>query len=118
MKSTFNTTIAVLALGTALAAPALAQDHAAHAGHHAAPAAATSTDTAMTAGEVTRVDARTGKLTIRHEDIKNLGMPAMTMVFELSDAAKAVPIKAGDKVLFQVESKEGALVIARIQTAP
>ena len=115
MKSTFNTTIAVLALGTTLAAPALAQDHA---GHHAAPAAATSTDAAMTAGEVTRVDARTGKLTIRHEDIKNLGMPAMTMVFELSDAAKAVPIKAGDKVLFQVESKEGALVIARIQTAP
>jgi Cu/Ag efflux protein CusF len=41
----------------------------------------------LTAGEITRVDARTGKLTIRHEEIKNLDMPPMTMVFALSGSA-------------------------------
>ena len=63
------------------------------------------------------VDARSGKLTIRHEEIKNLDMPPMTMVFALAESAKPAAIKAGDKVLFHAEEKEGALIITRIQPA-
>lgn len=123
--------IAALGLSLALSAPAWAQDHSAHAGHGAAataaaappaptatPAAAGSTaDAVMTAGDITRVDARSGKLTIRHDDIQNLNMPAMTMVFSLKDPAQATQYKPGDKVRFHAEDNNGALLITRIKLA-
>lgn len=121
MRYLFHTTLAALSLGIALAAPASAQDHSAHAGHGtmagASTAASTGQSNVMTAGEITRVDARTGKLTIRHEEIKNLDMPPMTMVFALSDSAQSTSFKAGDKVLFHAEDKDGSLIITRIQPA-
>ena len=122
MKNILST-IALSAALAALATPALAQDHSGHAGHGASPSAnaatpATSSSAAvMTAGEITRVDARTGKLTIRHEEIKNLAMPPMTMVFGLKDSAQAASFKPGDKVLFHVEDNNGALTITQIQPA-
>lgn len=112
-----KTILSILALSAALATPAFAQDHSAHADHSTAVAAAPGTEAVLTAGEVTRVDARSGKLTIRHEEIKNLDMPPMTMVFALAESAKPATIKAGDKVLFRAEEKEGALIITRIQPA-
>lgn len=120
MQNMMKTYLTTLGLSLALSLPAFAQDHSAHAGHGApqAPAAAESTSLLMTAGEVTRVDTRTGKLTIRHEDIQNLNMPAMTMVFTLAGSAQPAAFKAGDKVIFHAEEKEGALVITRIQPAP
>ena len=121
MRNLFHTTLAALSLGIALAAPASAQDHSAHAGHGAMAGASTAASTGqsnvMTAGEITRVDARTGKLTIRHEEIKNLDMPPMTMVFALADASQSNDFKAGDKVLFRAEDKDGSLIITRIQPA-
>lgn len=121
MRNLFHTALAALSLGIALAAPASAQDHSAHAGHggmaDASATASTGQTDVLTAGEVTRVDARTGRLTIRHEEIKNLDMPPMTMVFALSDSAQSASFKAGDKVLFHAEDKDGSLIITRIQPA-
>ena len=113
MKKLIITTFTTLSM--ALAAPVFAQDHSAHAGHDTV--ASSSAEVIMTAGEITRVDARCGKLTIRHEDIKNLDMPAMTMVFALADSAKPADFKTGDKVLFHAEDNNGALTITRIQPA-
>ncbi|CUB01471.1 copper-binding protein [Comamonas thiooxydans] len=122
MRNLFHTTLAALSLGFALTTPALAQDHSAHAGHGAAAGTSTTAPAAqadaLTAGEITRVDKRTGKLTIRHEEIKNLDMPPMTMVFALADASQSNDFKAGDKVLFRAEDKDGSLIITRIQPAP
>ena len=123
-----TTAIAALTLGYAMWAPALAQNPAnpanpggtASAGSSAdkTPVAATaSADAVMTAGEITRVDTRSGKLTIRHEDIKNLEMPAMTMIFALKDAAQAVQFNPGDKVRFHVQDDGGTLTITRIERA-
>ena len=118
-----KTILTAIALSAALAAPAIAQDHSSHAGHGAAPAASAATPAdssaaaVMTAGEITRVDTRTGKLTIRHEEIKNLAMPPMTMVFGLKDSAQAASFKPGDKVLFHVEDNNGALTITQIEAA-
>ena len=72
-----TTSLYALLLSAALTTPALAQGHADHTGHATASSAAsaattTATDAVMTAGEITRVDARNGKLSIRHEEIKNL----------------------------------------------
>lgn len=112
-----KTILSAIAISAALAAPAFAQDHTGHAGHGAAPAASAASADVMTAGEITRVDARTGKLTIRHEEIKNLDMPAMTMVFTLKESAQPASFKPGDKVLFHAEDDSGSLTITRIQPA-
>jgi Cu/Ag efflux protein CusF len=113
-----STSFSTLLLSAALATPALAQDHSGHAGHGSSAPVATAeaSNAVMTAGEITRVDARNGKLTIRHEEIKNLDMPAMTMVFGLKEPALAAQFKPGDKVLFHAEDNNGALTITRIQS--
>ncbi|MNH40833.1 periplasmic copper-binding protein [compost metagenome] len=94
-------------------------DQPGHAGHGAAaPAAQASANAPLTAGEITRRDARTGKLTIRHGEIANLNMLPMTMVFALQDPAQGSALKPGDKVRFHVEKVNGALVITHIEAAP
>ena len=122
MQSIFHTTIVAFSLGFALAGQALAQDHSGHSGH-GTPSTSTQPvdrarqDAVMTAGEITRVDSRNGKLTIRHEEIKNLDMPPMTMVFGLRDSTQAAHYKPGDKVRFHVEDDKDTLTITRIEMA-
>ena len=72
---------------------------------------------AMTDGEIRRLDKETGKVTIKHGPIKNLDMPPMTMVFRVQDAAQLVPLKAGDKVRFRAEQIKGAYYATRIEKA-
>lgn len=104
----------VLTILLALAATPLAgraqTDHAAHHGGAAAGAAATLAD-----GEIRRVDKEARKLTIKHGPIPNLDMPAMTMVFQVKDAAMLDQVKAGDKVKFQAEKAGGQYTVIRIE---
>jgi len=116
-----------LAWGSAQAQGAAApMDHSQHGAHGAAvadspaaPAAAAAADpaTVLTPGEITRVDARSAKLTIRHGDITNLGMPAMTMVFALQDRTQLAQFKPGDQVRFHAEETQGQLLITHIEAA-
>jgi len=69
----------------------------------------------LTAGEVRKVDADAGKVTIRHEPIENLEMPAMTMVFKASKPDLLVGLKAGDKIRFRAETVAGAITVTDIQ---
>lgn len=88
-----------------------------HSAHHA-PATATAGDTdtqVMTHGEVLRVNLATGKVSIRHDAITNLNMPAMSMVFSLKDPSRLTGLKEGDKVRFHVERDKGALQITQIE---
>lgn len=85
-----------------------------HSGHHA-PAAAASASDDMTDGEVRKVDAEAGKITLKHGDIKSLDMPGMTMVFAVKDKAMLGGLKAGDKVKFKVISDSGKLTITELQ---
>ena len=101
--------VAVL-LAAALAVPAFAQqqsagDHVAH--HEAAPAD----------GEVRKVDRDARRITIKHGPIKNLDMPAMTMVFQVKDPAMLDKLRVGDKVKFQEQNLGGALTVTRIEAA-
>lgn len=70
---------------------------------------------AMVAGEVRKVDKDTKKITLKHGEIKNLGMPGMTMVFQVKDPAMLDKVQAGDKVRFKAERLGGALVITEIE---
>ena len=69
----------------------------------------------LSEGEVTRWDARTSKVTLRHGELKNLGMPPMTMVFQLRVAAPEPALKAGDKVRFRAEQDQGAFVVTQLE---
>ena len=114
------------ALGSALAQPAAPADgHDSH--HSAAPGAAapqsapasTQTDPSdLSEGEITCWDPRTLKVTLRHREIKNLGMPPMTMVFRVPDAGMVGGLQPGAKVLFRAEQVNGAYVLTRLQAAP
>ena len=72
----------------------------------------------MTDGVVRKIDRETKKITIKHGDIKNLGMPGMTMVFAVSDPALLDRVKPGDKVKFTAEMNGSAIVVTDIQAAP
>lgn len=71
----------------------------------------------MTSGEVRKVDIEQGKITLKHDAITNLDMPAMTMVFRVQDPNGLKDLKAGDKVSFHAEASGGNIVVTHIQLA-
>ena len=73
--------------------------------------------TELTEGEVRKIDKEAGKLTLRHGPIKNLDMPAMTMVFSVKDKALLDPLQAGDKVRFRVVNEGGKFTVTQIEPA-
>jgi Cu(I)/Ag(I) efflux system periplasmic protein CusF len=70
----------------------------------------------MTAGEITKVDKESGKVTIKHGEIKNLDMPPMTMVFRMSDPVMLEKIKAGDKINFRAEKIKGNFTVTEFES--
>jgi Cu/Ag efflux protein CusF len=104
-----NHAIALAAL-VAIAPPALAQ----HAGH-ASPAGAKAASSALSEGEVRKVDRDARKLTIKHGPIANLDMPPMTMIFGVKDAAALDTLKAGDRIRFRAEMEGPNYVVTRIE---
>lgn len=112
----FSITIqaAVFAAVCLAGAPAMAQHAGADHAQHGASAAASAD---ATDGEVKKVDKASGKLTIKHGELKNLGMGAMTMVFRAKDPAMLDKVKAGDKIRFTAESVNGALTVTSLELA-
>ncbi|MDW3686536.1 copper-binding protein [Cupriavidus sp. CV2] len=76
---------------------------------------ASSIAASMSHGEVKKVDASAGKLTIKHGPLENLGMDAMTMVFRVKDLAMISQVKVGDKIDFVAEDLNGALTVTKLQ---
>ena len=93
MKTRILLLIAALASATALAAADLSE------------------------AEVRKVDLDTGKVTLKHGEIKNLEMGPMTMVFQVKEPEMARRVKAGDKVRFSAEKVGGKLTITHIERA-
>lgn len=101
----------------------LAQPH-----DHAAPSTANVTTTAssaptakvlpMATAEVRRVDAKAGKVTLKHGDIPNLDMPPMTMVFQVRDPAQLGGLKPGDQIRFSADKINGAYTVMELEAAP
>lgn len=70
---------------------------------------------ALTAGEVRKVDPEQGKVTIKHDAIANLDMPAMTMVFRAAKPELLAGLKPGDRIRFRAESADGAISVTRVE---
>jgi Cu(I)/Ag(I) efflux system protein CusF len=111
---------ALFAALATFAQAALAQSASGH-GHHGAAAAAPAAGakTEMSEGEVRRLDPQQHKITLKHGPIRNLDMPAMTMVFQATDQARAmlVHMKVGDKVRFTATNPGGQLTVTELQPA-
>jgi len=70
----------------------------------------------MATAEVRKVDKATGKITLRHGEIRNLDMPPMTMVFTARDRSLLDKVKAGDKVNFAADKDAaGDYVVTAIE---
>ena len=82
-----------------------------------AVAASSPAATAMTDGEVRKVDRELGKITLRHGPITNLGMPGMTMVFNVADPALLSDLKEGDHVRFFADRINGAITVTAMDPA-
>lgn len=96
------------------AQPAAPASSGRHEGHHAAPAATAD----LAEGEIRRIDKSTGKLTIRHGEIKSLSMPPMTMVFVAAQPAMLEQVKVGDRIRFSADQSGGAYRVTAIEPAP
>lgn len=79
--------------------------------------AAANAQSALVDGQVQKIDAAQGKVTLRHAPIKKLDMDAMTMVFRVQDPAQLQGLKAGDKVKFEADRVNGQITIIRIEKA-
>lgn len=119
------TAVSRLTVAGAFVLSILAVTTAAHAADSASPAgqgnatantAASSSAEAMTDGEIKKVDKGAGKLTIKHGELKNLGMPAMTMVFKVKDPSMLESVKTGDKVSFVAEKVGSQFTVTQLES--
>ncbi|MBU6259691.1 MAG: copper-binding protein [Burkholderiales bacterium] len=74
--------------------------------------------TTTTAGEIVKVDKAARRLTIKHEGLPNLGMPAMTMTFDVRDAGLLDDLAVGDKVRFAAAKVDGRYTVVALSKAP
>ena len=107
--------VGIVGIAAATAGTAQAQTGGGHDHHPAAPAAQSPTE--MSDGEVRKIDLEGKKITLKHGPLKNLDMPAMTMAFQVSDAAMLRKLKVGDKVRFVAANPAGTLTVTSIQLA-
>jgi Cu(I)/Ag(I) efflux system periplasmic protein CusF len=105
--------IAAAFLAAALTIPAVHADEK----HRKSDATATQPAEPLSEGVVRKVDKDAKKITLRHGPLANLDMPAMTMVFQVKDAAMLEQVKTGDKVKFRAEKLGGAFTLTRIEAA-
>ncbi|KAF1070879.1 copper-binding protein [Variovorax sp.] len=71
----------------------------------------------LTDAVVQRIDPAGGLIVLKHGDIPNLAMPAMTMGFDVADRQMLAPLKPGDKVRFHVEVLKGKPTVTHIEPA-
>jgi Cu/Ag efflux protein CusF len=68
-------------------------------------------------GVVQTIRLAQGKVKIKHGPIDKYGMPAMTMMFQLSDPTMLDGIKKGSNVNFEIDNSSGGFVITNIVSA-
>jgi Cu(I)/Ag(I) efflux system membrane protein CusA/SilA len=65
--------------------------------------------------EVKKVDVQKGLIVLNHGDLPNLGMPAMTMGFDVADKKMLKNVKVGQKVKFQAEMVGGKATVTELK---
>jgi Cu/Ag efflux protein CusF len=71
----------------------------------------------MSEGTVQRVDKSSGKISIAHGPLENLGMPPMTMSFGVKDKTMLDQVKGGDRIHFVATDMDGRLTVTTLEMA-
>ncbi|MAY73833.1 Cu/Ag efflux protein CusF [Labrenzia sp. MBR-25] len=71
--------------------------------------------TEYTKGTVKKIDMKSGKVTIIHEELKNLEMPAMTMVFYPADETMLEKMSEGQAIEFVADRVNGKLTVTELK---
>ena len=72
-------------------------------------------DSAMNEGMVKKVDKSKGSVTLAHGPMN--GMPAMTMVYKVKDAAWLDQLQAGQKIRFATDPADGGMTVSKFELA-
>ncbi|QRQ85909.1 copper-binding protein [Cupriavidus oxalaticus] len=80
-----------------------------------APSPASQQSPQPVAAEIKKIDAPTGKVTLKHGPIENLGMAAMTMAFPVKDRAALKTFKEGDSVLATFDKVDGKPTVVEMR---
>lgn len=118
MKNTLKLSAITLALVGA--STAYANDHTVHVGGHEHTHKAEAkggVQAEMADGEIRKINKNTGKITVKHGEIKSVEMPPMTMVFGVADKAMLEGLKEGDKVKFNVKQEGSNYTVTEIKKA-
>src|SRR4051812_5991815 len=67
--------------------------------------------------EVKKIELEKGLIILNHGEIPNLGMPAMTMGFDVVDRKMLEGIKVGQRVQFQAEMVKGKATVTELKKA-
>lgn len=79
------------------------------------PSAASQQAPQPVAAEVKKIDAKSGKVTLKHGPIENLGMSAMTMAFPVKDRASLKNFKEGETVSVTFDKVDGKPTVVDMQ---
>lgn len=122
MKNTLKLSAITLALLGASAA--YAADHTVHVIENenrmkaeAEAKAKAASQAEMADGEIRKINKNTGKITVKHGEIKSVEMPPMTMVFGVADKAMLEGLKERDKVKFNVKQEGSNYTVTEIKKA-
>ena len=69
----------------------------------------------MVNGEVIKIDSIKKTIMIRHEAIKSLRMPAMTMVFKVKSPQMLQGLMKGERIQFMAIQENDQIVVTKIQ---
>ena len=64
---------------------------------------------------VKKIDLKAKKVTVSHEELKSLDMPAMTMVFRTATEEMLGSLKEGQTIEFVADRVNGKLTITEIK---
>ena len=81
-------------------------------------AGTTAAQTPSSSGEVTKLDKAGGRITLKHDGVKPLDMPPMTMVFRVADPKMLDPLNVGDRIRFTAERINGQYTLTAASKAP
>jgi len=71
-----------------------------------------------TKAEITKLDKPGGRVTLKHEEIKNLDMPPMTMVFHVRSPGMLDGLAVGNRIRFTAERINGQYTLTSVSKAP
>jgi Cu/Ag efflux protein CusF len=78
----------------------------------------TAAQSGLTDGQVTKIDTKQNKITLRHGPMKKFDMDdGMTMVFRVQDPGMLKRVKVGDRVKFDAERINGQFTVTKIEKA-